>query len=176
MLWGAGCVSTPENLASTSAVDQPVGTVCAGGVMPPPAGLSEVTDPALLETALGAAGQGKLCAGKVFVVEQPVTVYRVWDSAKSYTALGRWWSFELPEGPKSDYRKDNDICPAWSALNQMSSCRLKVGAKIVVGPGQSAQCKCFKYPKSAVNQVFIPNDTRNHHVDVEFCTSGVDWP
>jgi len=131
---------------------------------------------ALLKKSLGARTEGKLCTGKVFLAEKPVTVYRVWNSDKNYTIYGSWWSFDSPQGPKIQYRKDNGICPSWSTLDRLSSCTIKVGAKIVVGPGQSAKCAESTYAKSAVNQVFIPNDSRNDVLFVENCTAGVDWP
>ena len=152
------------------------GVVCAGQIEMPPVGLVEAEDKDLLTKALGASGEGKLCAGRVFVAKQPVMVYRVWNSEKSYTVYGGWWSFNQPMGPKKRYREDNEICPSWSALDRMTSCTIKVGTKIVVGPGQSAQCEAFTYAKSAVNQVYVPNDSRNAVVLVENCTEGVVWP
>ena len=149
---------------------------CVGEIEAPPEGLIESNDKELLLKAMGASGEGKLCTGKVFLAEQPVTVYRVWNSSKSYTVYGGWWSFEQPSGPKQEYREDNGICPSWSTLDRMTSCTIKVGAEIVVGPGQSAKCEKFTYPKSAVNQVFIPNDSRNDVIFVENCTKGVFWP
>lgn len=149
---------------------------CVGDVIAPPAGMKETTDEALLASALGAPGKGALCKGKVFVAEKPVTVYRVWDKDKAYTLYGRWWSFSLPVGPRDKYQVDNDICPEWSPLNIMSSCTIKVGTKVVVGPGQSAQCTDRLLPASAVNQVYIPNDSRNNVLFVENCSAGTAWP
>lgn len=170
----AGCAGVTQPLEQVSlGID---GIPCVGRIENPPVGFVAVNDEVLLQSARGASGLGKLCEGKVFRATQPVTVYRVWNSDKSYTIYGSWWSFVLPEGPKQKYREDNGICPSWSALDRMSSCSIKVGAKIVVGPGQSAQCEQMTYPKSPVNQVFIPNDSRNNVIHVENCTSGVEWP
>ncbi len=47
-------------------------------------------------------------------VYRPVKIYRVWNKAKPYTQLGRWWSFSVPKGPVDDYRKNNAICLEWS--------------------------------------------------------------
>jgi len=58
----------------------------------------------------------------------------------------------------------------------MTSCSIKIGTKIVVGPGQSANCEDFTYPKSAVNQVYIPNNSRNDLIFIENCTAGLPWP
>ncbi len=149
---------------------------CVGLVGTPPAGLVESSDDALLASALGAPTKGALCKGKVFIAERDVPVFRVWDAAKSYTLYGRWWSFAQPQGPRDQYQIDNDICPEWSALNKMSSCTIKSGSKIVVGPGQSAQCAASLLPPSPINQVYIPNDSKNNVLFVENCSTGSDWP
>ncbi len=172
----AGCAGvTPPPEQALSGID---GIACVGGVASPPEGLVEADDKALLQRALGASGAGKLCGGKVFQAIRPVTVYRVWNSEMSYTLYGGWWSFTLPKGPKDKYREENEICPSWSKLDRMSSCTIRVGTKIVSGPGQSADCSQdqLSYPKSAVNQVFIPNDSRNNVLFVEDCTAGTSWP
>ncbi len=173
----AACASLPmqarHSQIDTRGID---GIACIGSIITPPAGLLEIHDNALLQQALGASGEGKLCAGKVFVAKKPVTVYRLWNSDKAYTAYGRWWSLSLPTGPKAKYRKDNDICPSWSRLDRMSVCTLKIGTKIVLGPGQSAKCKNTTYAKSPVNQVFVPNDSRQQRILVEKCSEGVAWP
>jgi len=152
------------------------GIACVGVIEKPPAGLTQSQDDELLSKALGASGDGKLCTGRVYLVEQPVTVYRVWNSAKSYSVYGGWWSFDQPRGPKQEYRENNEICPSWSRLDRMTSCTIKIGTKIVVGPGQSANCEDFTYPRSAVNQVYIPNDSLNDLIFIENCTAGVSWP
>ena len=157
---------------------QPPSAACVGYVQEQE-GLREVPDPELLRQALGFPGKGSLCTARVFEAVRPVTVYRVWNKAKPYTQLGRWWSFAAPKGPVAEYRRDNAICPEWSALDVVSACKLKVGARVVVGPGQSAECKDGTYPASATNQVFVPNDTRDPakpSVHVEACTEGAPWP
>ena len=170
----AGCTGVTQTIEQSSAgID---GIPCIGKVETPPKGLSAVNDKELLQKALGASGEGKLCTGKVFTTLQAVTVYRVWSRDKSYSAFGSWWSFNQPKGPRQQYRKDNVICPSWSTLDRMSSCSIKTGTKVVVGPGQSAKCENMIYAKSGVNQVFIQNDTRNNIVHVENCTAGVSWP
>jgi hypothetical protein len=170
----AGCAAhTPPSRHAVTGID---GVACVGRINTPPSGLVETKDESLLHKALGASGKGKLCAGEVFVAAKPVAVYRVWDSARGYTLYGSWWSFNPPKGPRNRYRKANDICPEWSALNRQSACTLKTGAEIVVGPGQSAVCDQSTLAKSAVNQVFIPNDSRNHVLYVTQCSKGTDFP
>ena len=163
-------------LAACSTI--PVGSTeaCVGDVMEPPPGLVETVNTALLAESLGAAGEGKLCAGKVFKVTYPFSVYRVWDSANTSSAYGRWWSFSPPQGPRESYREANEICTSWSALDRLSVCTLKIGAFIVIGPGQSAKCTDASYAKSAVNQVYVQNDAKNKQYDVENCISSDKWP
>lgn len=152
------------------------GVACVGSIEPVPAALMEIEDPALLNEALGKSGDGKLCAGRVYSATQAVTVYRVWNSAKSYTEFGRWWSLSKPTGPVESYRQENAICPEWSDLNQLTRCSIKVGARVVIGPGQSATCMAMMYEKSAVNQVYMANDTRINMLYVEGCTQLGAWP
>ncbi|PVZ70401.1 hypothetical protein [Pelagibaculum spongiae] len=166
--FGSGC-----------AVLQPVAITnadCVGQIDAMPQGLVEVKDAQLLQAAMGEPGKGGLCMGKVYQAAKPVIVYRVWNSDKSYSKYGRWWSFEKPMGTRDEYRIKNGICPSWSELNMLSQCEIKTGEKIVVGPGQSAQCKSWQYPKSATNQVFIDNDSRNNQLLVEDCSAGENWP
>lgn len=152
------------------------GIACVGDIQVPRSGLFEVDDNALLKSVLAQSGKGQLCAGRVYEVTSPIAVYRAWDSTKQYTAYGRWWSFDRPHGPREQYQKDNAICPEWSGLDRVSSCTVKQGTKIVVGVGQSATCQNGAYEKSATNQVYIANDSRNNNIYVENCTDGVVWP
>lgn len=168
----SGCASRP---VSTLPVGKD-GLVCAGPVMTAPDGLAPVSDAALLDEASGASGEGKLCAGQVFAVVQPVRVYRVWDSARPYTQLGRWWSFAAPQGSRAQYREANAICSSWSALDIAGSCLLKTGSLVVVGPGQSARCPEGELPRAAVNQVYVPNDARAGTLLVTDCDAGTPWP
>lgn len=176
--------TAPQPTATPSATQAippppPPASACPGKIDAPADGLKEVDDAALLKSALGDPGKGALCAGKVFEATKPITVYRVWNKAKPYTQLGRWWSFARPLGPVDAYQKANDICPEWSALDVMSECKVKVGAHIVIGPGQSATCEKSSLPASATNQVFINNDTRDPAKQVVFvdgCTPGAAWP
>jgi hypothetical protein len=177
LLTGCSTLPTSSSALAKPAANTAMAVDCIGAIEAPATGLVPSSDPELLQSALGQPDKGQLCMGQVFVTTAPVKVYRVWDQAKSYTLYGRWWSFSLPQGPTEQYRAANAICPGWSALNQMSSCILKVGSKIVVGPGQSADCgDGLVYPKSPVNQVFINNDSRNNVLWVEHCDAGSHWP
>src|SRR5262249_4595951 len=112
--------------APTAAPESPApppvdGVACTGKIDPPPEGTKEVKDEALLKQALDATGKGKLCTGRVFEATRPVKIYRVWNSAKAYTELGKWWSLYVPSGPVDKYREQNAICPEWSELNKLSA-------------------------------------------------------
>ncbi|MDH4263608.1 MAG: hypothetical protein OEV78_11245 [Spirochaetia bacterium] len=152
------------------------GDPCVGTIIqPPPEILAEVDAKkvkGLLNDASGAKGKGKLCTGKVFIVKKPITVYRVWGK----TFEGQWWSFSYPEGPQDAYRKANNICKEWNSLDKLTVCYLKENSLIVIGPGQSADCKqngppYLNYPKSPVNQVYVPVMDL-----VGNCTNQVKWP
>jgi hypothetical protein len=152
------------------------GIACVGSVMEPPPGLVEIDNLTLLAEARGVSGEGKLCAGKVYRVTHPLTIYRVWDGAGNNSAYGRWWSFAPPQGPRESYREANGICASWSALDRLSACLLKMGTLVVIGPGQSADCNGTGYAKSGVNQVYVPNDAKNGQYYIENCVSSDKWP
>ena len=91
--------------------------------------------------------------------------------------MGGWWSFDPPSGTREQYREQNAVCEEWSKLDRLIVCEIKVGALFVVGPGQSATCKVGpSYPKSATNQVFIPNDGRKNEIFVDNCEQKGNWP
>ncbi|MCU0654442.1 MAG: hypothetical protein MUF64_03870 [Polyangiaceae bacterium] len=172
------CAATPPPTPDAPPAPAPSASPAAScpGQIPAAPGLREVDDQALLQQALGKAGEGKLCAGKVFEATSAVTVYRVWNKSTAWTQQGRWWSLERPAGPVESYRQQNAICPEWSALDVVSACKLKVGARVVMGTGQSATCKETSFPASPVVQVFVPNDGKNGVLFVEGCSPGDPWP
>lgn len=159
-------VSAPAPSTPVGPVD---GVACVGTVAALPEGVKEVSDDSLARSAIDESGKGKLCMARIFEVVAPMKVYRVWNSAKSYTEFGQWWSFAKPVGPVETYREQNAVCPEWSALDRVTVCELKVGARFAIGPGQSAKCTSTQYEKSAVNQLFIPNDTREDKLFVDHC-------
>lgn len=162
---------------SSSTTPRAASDACVGGIDAQPAGAREIDDPALVAQAVGKPGEGKLCAGKAYEVVTPIVVHRVWQSAKAYTQLGGWWSLQKPQRPISDYRARYAICPEWSPLDAASTCKLKVGARFVLGPGQSAKCADgATFAASAANQVFVPNDSRAGVVLVEGCEPVTPWP
>ena len=171
--WILLCAGCGEHVRTLVGID---GGECVGEISAPPEGLVKMLDETLLDSALGRSGEGKLCAGKVFLATGSVKVYRVWDGAKPYTSRGSWWSFARPLGPRDAYQKANAICPEWSALDRVSVCDLKTEAEIVVGVGQSARCSNMVLEKSGNNQVFIPNNARENKIFVENCDDGASWP
>lgn len=132
---------------------------CKGHVDSPPAGLAPLEEPAPA-FALGQPGKGALCEAKVFTAKEPVTVYRAfsasYESSKRAGPLGAYWTFQKPRGKASEYRATYEICAEWNDLDMLNECTIDVGAKVVLGPGQSAQCDGGKdYPQSPANQVLI---------------------
>lgn len=137
----------------------PQGATCAGKVDSPPAGLTPVEEPAP-SFAIGAPGKGALCEGKVFTVKQPITVYRVFtakfEAAKKAGPTGAYWTLQKPSGARDAYRSTYEICTEWNDLDMLNECKVDVGAKVVLGPGQSADCEGgTKYGQSAANQVLV---------------------
>ncbi|WP_206956273.1 hypothetical protein [Trinickia acidisoli] len=151
------------------------------GAIEPPYGLTPISAPALLAKTVLPPEKGGLCMGLAYEVTQPLTVYRVWDSSKPWSQYGSWWSFNPPAGPRDAYRRKNEICPSWSALDRVTQCRLKPGAEVVIGPGQSAQCDAkdgnISYPPSAEMQVYVPNDNSDpSKLLVSNCVQETTWP
>lgn len=87
---------------------------------------------------------------------KPIRVYRVWDTLKPYTMMGRWWSIQPPQGTKEEYRKANAICPEWSTLTGVVSADLKHDAVFFIGTTKGVVCDNIQYSDTSVIQVFIP--------------------
>ncbi len=167
------CLSTLLSLAALPAFAQ----VCTGQVISTPDGMHEVQDESLLKAALGEPGKGSLCTAKVFEVDKPVRLFRVYNAAQPASLYGRWWSLQVPVGPRTQYAAENAICPEWSPLNAAATCTLKPGVRVVIGPGQSAQCASGEVlPASATNQVYVANDARAQKTLVDNCSEPLVWP
>ncbi len=139
--------------------EAPSGAACAGPVDAPPPGLAPVDEPAP-GFAIGQPGKGALCEGKVLTAKSPVTVYRVfsadYETSKQAGPLGAYWTLKKPTGTLAAYRSTYEVCAEWNDLDTLNECTLDVGAKVVLGPGQSAACDGGKeYPKSPENQLLI---------------------
>lgn len=137
----------------------PEGAACVGHVDAPPKGLVPVEE-APPSFAIGAPGKGALCEGKVFTAKEPVTVYRVFSAdyatSKQAGPLGAYWTFAKPTGKQADYRATYEICAEWNKLDTLNECTIDAGAKVILGPGQSATCDGgTEYAKSAANQVLV---------------------
>jgi hypothetical protein len=149
----SGCAALPAKSTCAGSVELPV--EFAGLFVP-------AEDEALLQSAKGAPGAGSLCKGKVYVAgnNSRLTLYRAWNSTNPGSRMGKWWAFYLPAGKVSQYRADYEICYEWSPLDKLTHCRLRPGAKVVVGTGQSARCSQYlTYPPSAAKQVFIEDSS-----------------
>ena len=122
-------------------------------------------------------GGGYLCSAKTFAITQPVRLYRLIDSAQPYSKLGSFWSLDRPTGTRDDYRAKFAICQQWSQLDRLLSCDVRPGTQIVVGTTQSADCgQGISFPKTAANQVFVPNDGRAGIVHTGACVDQGAWP
>lgn len=147
-------------------------SACAGHVDAPPSGLTP-TDEAPPSFAIGAPGKGSLCEAKVFTASSKVTVYRLftasYETSKRAGPLGAYWTLQKPSGAADAYRAANAICAEWNDLDKVNECQIDVGAKVILGPGQSATCQDGReYPKSPTNQVLIVK-TADGKVPVSDC-------
>lgn len=133
------------------------GVACVGTVGVLPAGLAVAANDALLNEARGVTDKGGVCGAKVWVTQEAVKVYRVYDGDRSTSMYGRWWALSKPSESRASYREHYAICKNWSALNRLVSCTLKPNTQIVIGTTQSIQCDDGVYPKSANIQVYVPN-------------------
>jgi len=134
--------------------------VCAAPT-PEIAGARALHHPSLVVRANGAPGAGGLCGGRAFVLQQPLTVYRVWDSSAPGSKFGQWWALEPPAGTREAYRSKYVMCPTRNRMDRISSCTLTRGTIVVVGTGQSMNCQPAgpRLPQSPVVQVFMPKES-----------------
>lgn len=170
---GLGCTAAPRPTPAAPAADRCVGTITA------PEGFRVIDDAALHGQAVGAPGAGKLCEASTYEVTAPVRVYRVWNSAQTFSADGRWWTLTPPTGTREAYRTANAVCPEWSALDRVRACDLTVGTHVALGTGQSVRCEGgATFAVSEALQLFVPNDTRATppRLFVEHCTESAPWP
>lgn len=146
-------------------------STCKGQINAPK-GLKPTFDAPLVDESLGQPGKGGLCEAASFnVTTDDIWVYRLWNSTNPNSRLGNWWSARMPVGAVSKYRKNYAICYQWTPLDKMTKCKLKKGATIVVGTGQSAECSDFlTYPASATNQLFLSGSNTPIEEQVESCT------
>jgi hypothetical protein len=160
-------------LAACAAAPPPLAADCRGS-LPAVAALGAHTDNALLAEATAPPGEGKLCGGRTYLVQAPVTVYRLFDATRPFSEFGVWWSLERPVETREQYRKKYAICDAWSRLDRVITCTVQPGTPMVLGPGQSvASCPAPQagLPQAEAIQVYLPE--RGTHFIA--CTSA-DWP
>lgn len=171
----AGCAA-PGAIGSASSVGID-GQVCEGRVPDALPGLVPSDNPALLRQAQLASGKGGTCTARVFAVQEPVVLYRVFDSTVPYSRFGGWWSANPPTGTPDSYRQAFAICPAWSRLDRVISCQIHPGTQVVVGTTQSVACGDGQvFPKTAEIQVFVPNNGEKGIFHTGACSPPAVWP
>lgn len=174
LLTGCASLSTVEGPAPVG-LD---GMACVGrvGKPLPDADAVPASDDLALKEAQAVSGKGGICAGKVFIAQRDVRVYRVWDASRSSPEFGRWWALDKPVGPRETYRQEVAICAAWSALDRLISCDIKTGSVLVIGTTQSVDCADGPIPKSAAKQVYLHNELPPGPLLVENCRDEGVWP
>lgn len=152
LLLNVGCTATTST-GSGAAAPQ-----CVGSISDPP-NFTPTGNKELLARAIGQPLQGKLCMGRTYTTQQPITVYRMWNRTRPYTLHGAWWSLERPSGSIESLRERLEICREWSPLDVLSECTLRAQTPVVLGIGQSVRCAGgITYSPSAAMQLYIPND------------------
>ncbi|MEN9373082.1 MAG: hypothetical protein RIR79_634 [Pseudomonadota bacterium] len=150
---------------------------CVGTVHSSVAGLRADSGDKLLQQAKGLPGKGGVCAAQAFVAVEPVTVYRLYDSSRPWTAQGAWWSMNRPSGTRESYRAQNAICKEWSQIDRLVVCKIKPHTELVLGTTQSVTCSENEtYPATGDIQVYIPNNARENKIYVEDCEDQGVWP
>ncbi|TWH76679.1 hypothetical protein LX59_00724 [Azomonas agilis] len=152
------------------------GVACVGSVPANYPGLVPDTNAELLAEAQEATGEAGVCSGQIFKVVEPIKVYRVYDQDRGASYDGRWWALSVPAGSREQYRKDYAICPEWSDLDALVSCKLTPGAQVVIGVTQSARCQTETYPKTDKLQLYVANNAWTETLFVEDCTDEGEWP
>ena len=89
-------------------------------------------------------GEGGICAGKIYKVTGALHVYRVTSESSFPKAFGGWWSGRKADeayATKKAWRFRNEVCTPWNpAADHHFSCKVKKGALIAIGSGQSVDC------------------------------------
>ncbi len=178
-LLGAAVVAV--SLACTAAhtvAPQPApSSSCAGAAPQSLEGAVRVDDVTLRAAALGAPSHGGLCTAATFEAQRPLSVFRVYQRDRAAREPGRWWTFERPTLPRDAFRARYEVCSAWSALDAIERCELRVGVRFAVGPGQSVRCDDGQQlDVSAALQVYVANDARQGVTLVERCEDLGAWP
>ncbi|KZN69181.1 hypothetical protein [Pseudoalteromonas luteoviolacea] len=168
----SACASS--DLATQKVNSQQVNAHCVGQV-DQHSNLKLLPNAHIPEGVVQPVGQGGLCTAQVFVATEDVTIWRAWNSEYNGSKLGKWWTFNKPLGSISKYRRENVICPSYSPLDMLVSCKLKAGTEVVIGPGQSAQCsEYFTYPASKTNQIYVA-DAKNSVTECQTYDGRFSW-
>ncbi len=166
LLLAACAIAPPRGLIDpTRGID---GIACALPDAPLPAALQLVPDAPVPPAAEGAGGAGGICRARVYEAREPIAVHRLWDASRG-NDMRHWWTLRPPAGSRADYRHAYAVCESWNALDRAVTCTLKAGARVAIGTGQSAACAQASYPKSPVQQVYVPADPRDGGLPLEDC-------
>jgi hypothetical protein len=172
----AACGAPPPAVAPSAVSPVPTSApspLACPGVIPAVANLEPAPELPIAPKAVGKEGDGRLCQAKAFRVKAALSVHRIWDGSKPESRIGRWWGLEAPRGPTADYRRAYAICSEWSAANRSVSCKVKAGAEVVLGTGQSAKCADGTvYPAASTVQMFVADPASA----IEGCTEGQAFP
>lgn len=103
--------------------------------------------------------------------QEPIVLWRVYNTSYPQSAMGRWWSLDDPtKSSKDEYRQANAICPEWSPLDGIAKCELRPGGDFVIGHTDAVRCKTVNYLASDTLQIFLVNPLE----DLYNCTVS-DW-
>lgn len=124
----------------------------------------------------GMEGRGAMCAARAILVKEELRIYRVWNSQRTSTQFGRWWTIAEPRGPVATYQRMHGLCPEWMPLDRVTSCLVKPGATIFIGTTQSVRCAEGDLPATGEVQVYL--DTLGVGADayLSTCTEDRPWP
>ncbi len=110
---------------------------------------------AALDKGVKVRGGGGLSAGIVVKLNADLVVYRLYngpkwtDSQGRNNRFGQWWTYDRPHGTQTDFRRDYAVCQGWNEVSWVTTCKLKKGSVVAIGPGQSVdQDTCAKKGES----------------------------
>ncbi len=109
-------------------------------------------------------GEGGICTGKIYKVTGALHVYRVTSESSFPKAFGGWWSGRKSDeayASKKAWRFRNEVCTPWNpSADHHFSCKVKRGAFIAIGSGQSVDCAKLnsgseKFPATGIVQIAV---------------------
>jgi hypothetical protein len=170
-------------LADRVGLQPAVRSVTAAGepTWPLPAALSsDAAADDLTAHANAPGGLGEIHSGRVLRIGQRLIVYRLfWDQDPNH-GYGHWWAIDPPQERdveiyRSHYALSHDVK---NIINRDMECTHPPGTIVVLGPGQSADCKAGpSYAQSPFLQVYLTDpDPRQEGSPLRSCKSASDFP